>query len=47
MSKACGCLLAAGTATMLMLEPETGYSPEVVMFGGHQNNKREHLPWLL
>ncbi|KAF6264287.1 hypothetical protein COO60DRAFT_1698359 [Scenedesmus sp. NREL 46B-D3] len=32
----CGAMSMAGTATMLMLEPEAGYAAEVVMFGGYR-----------
>jgi hypothetical protein len=31
----------AGTATMLMLEPNNGYAAEIVMFGGYRRGNRE------
>jgi hypothetical protein len=31
----------AGTATMLMLEPDAGYAAEIVMFGGYRRGNRE------
>ncbi|KAF6264286.1 hypothetical protein COO60DRAFT_1660326 [Scenedesmus sp. NREL 46B-D3] len=37
----CGAMSMAGTATMLMLEPEAGYAAEVVMFGGFQRGRPE------
>jgi hypothetical protein len=37
----CGAMSMAGTATMLMLEPEAGYAAEVVMFGGYRRGNRE------
>jgi hypothetical protein len=37
----CGAMSMAGTATMLLLEPENGYAAEVVMFGGYARSKRE------
>jgi hypothetical protein len=37
----CGAMSMAGTATMLMLEPEAGYAAEVVMFGGYRRGNRK------
>jgi hypothetical protein len=39
----CGAMSMAGTATMLMLEPEAGYAAEVVMFGGYRRGRGEHV----
>jgi hypothetical protein len=33
----------AGTATMLMLEPESNYDAEIVMFGGYRRGRREFV----
>jgi hypothetical protein len=38
----CGAMSMGGTATMLMLEPETDYAAEIVMFGGFRRGNREH-----
>lgn len=37
----CGAMSMAGTATILMLEPASGYAAEVVMFGGYRRGNRE------
>ncbi|KAF6245560.1 hypothetical protein COO60DRAFT_1655315 [Scenedesmus sp. NREL 46B-D3] len=42
----CGAMSMAGTATMLMLEPEAGYAAEVVMFGGFQRGRRSRFTTL-
>ncbi|WIA15098.1 hypothetical protein OEZ85_001792 [Tetradesmus obliquus] len=39
----CGAMSMAGTATLLMLEPENGYAAEVVMFGGFDRTRQRSM----